>query len=417
MRRILLFIASAATFALLGACSVAPVRPPPTTPEVILVSIDGYRADYLARGENPVLEKLASEGVRARWLVPVFPTVTEPNHYTMLTGLYPDQNGIVDNDIFDQQIQPEKFDMTRYATTVNAHWWSDAMPLWVSVQRDGMRVGEVSWPGGLVRVDGLRPDLRLSGQRVASPDRETAGVLRWLSLAAGQRPRFFMLHYEPVDYAGHHYGPDSPEVDAALREVDSAIGRLVDGLKRDDLYADTDLVIVSDHGMAAVSPGHQIFLDDIIHRSAVELVTLGANAGIDPRRGLAGREAEMTLLEPHSHMRCWRRQDLPPRLHYGHNPRIPSILCLASPGWVITTHWATNHRNYVLRGIHGYDNAAPSMRAIFIAEGPSFRKGVVVPPFPIVDVYPLLAHILGVTPEHNDGNFAPVESLLRPAAP
>jgi predicted AlkP superfamily pyrophosphatase or phosphodiesterase len=421
MQRVVLPITVLVLAILLGACSMAPPRPVTglrlsshPIPEVILISIDGYRADYLARGENPVLAKLAAHGVHARWLIPSFPTVTEPNHYTFLTGLYPDQHGIVDNDIADRQIQPKDFEMAHYSTMVNPRWWSDATPLWLSVQRDGMRTGEVSWPSGQIRIDGARPDLHLNGQQAGTPVQETAEVLRWLDLPSNQRPHFIMLHYETVDSVGHHYGPISPQMDAALREVDGAIGRLVEGLRSDGQYADTDLVVVSDHGMAQLAPGHEIYLDDIINRRAVSLVTLGAMAGVDPHRGFAGNEAATDLLGPHSHMHCWRKQDLPSHLHYGHNPRVPQIVCLAPPGWVITTHWAVKHRGYVLRGVHGYDNTAPSMRALFIAEGPSFREGIEVPPFPNVDVYSLLAHILGVKPERNAASFSRMASLLKP---
>ena len=419
MRRMVLLVIIL-VFAL-GACSTAPAQLglerealPPDTPEVILISIDGYRAEYLARGENPVLDELAAHGVRARWMVPSFPTVTEPNHYTLLTGMYPDQNGIVNNDIADREIQPEHFEMTRYYSTVDPRWWSAATPLWLSVQRNGMRTGEVSWPSGDIRIDDARPDLHLNGQQAGATDEKSVDVLRWLDLPSDQRPRFVMLHYDLVDGIGHRYGPDSPQMDAALREVDGAIGRLVYGLKQDGLYATTDLVIVSDHGMAELPPGHEIYLDDIIDRRAVGLVALGAMAGVDPHRGIAGAEAAAALLAPHPHMHCWRKQDLPPRLHYGHNPRVPRIVCMASAGWEIVTHWEIEHRKYVLRGSHGYDNAAPSMRAIFIAEGPSFREGIVVPPFPNVDVYSLLAHILDVEPERDAARFAQMASLLKP---
>jgi predicted AlkP superfamily pyrophosphatase or phosphodiesterase len=423
MMRLACTIALAAVVAALNSCfqdvRTLPSHEPvtrPATPEVILISVDGYRADYFDRGDSSVLHRLAAEGVRARWLIPSFPTVTEPNHYTFLTGLYPDDHGIVDNDILDPQIQPQPFRMTREATLTNPKWWSEAIPLWLSVQRAGMRAGEVSWPSGWVRLDGFRPDFRFSGGESEQPDQATAEVLRWLELPHGERPRFIMLHYSPVDGVGHRYGPGSPEEDAALRHVDKAIGHLVDGLKQDDQYADTDLVIVSDHGMAAVPPGHEIYLDNIIHRKAVDLVTLGAEAGVDPYHGLAGRQAAEALLVPHRDMQCWRKQDLPAHLHYGHNPRVPTIVCIAQPGWEITTHWTMEHREYLLRGIHGYDNLAPSMRAIFVAEGPSFRHAIVVPPFPNVDVYPLLAHILRVTPERNDGDFARVAPLLKPIA-
>lgn len=406
--------AGCATIPTPPARSAEPGHGTPST--VILISIDGYRADYLARGDSPVLQRLASEGVRARWMIPAFPTVTEPNHYTLLTGLYPDHNGIVANTIDDGHVQHDWFEMGRYARTANPRWWSKATPLWVSVQQEGMRAAEASWPGGYVRLDGMRPDLRGAHEQVRTPGTETALVEHWLELPATRRPRLILLHYEPVDAAGHRYGPDSPQEDAALREVDNALGKLVDALKRDGLYSSTDLVVVSDHGMAEVSAARRIYLDDLIDLHAVTAVTLGAGATLNPHDTAAGAAAEATLLAPHPHLHCWHKHDLPAHLHYGRNPRIPAIVCLATPGWLVTTHAREEDRAYPLRGTHGYDNLAPAMRALFVAEGPSFRRGYLAAPFPNVDVYPLLAHILNVTPERNDGNLAQVESFLAPTA-
>jgi predicted AlkP superfamily pyrophosphatase or phosphodiesterase len=383
-----------------------------STPEVILVSIDGYRADYLDRGDNPVLERLAAEGVRARWMIPSFPTVTEPNHYTLITGRYPDHNGIVANDIADHHIQRERFEMGHAASTADPLWWGEATPLWLTAQRAGISTAEMDWPNGYVRIDGTLPDFYHNGRSSAEA---TARVIRWLALPADERPRFIMIHYDEVDAAGHWYGPDSPELYASLKEVDGAVGKLAAALKDDGLYQNTDLVIVSDHGMAAIPAGNEIYLDDIVDMHAVRVVTGGAEAGIDPRPSPAGRMAKATLLAPHPHMRCWKKHDLPPHLHYGSNPRIPAIVCLAQPGWLITSHAAEARRPYPMRGDHGYDNLAPSMRALFIAEGPSFRRGYIAPPFPNVDVYPLLAHILKVDPESNDGSFTEVAPMLKPA--
>jgi predicted AlkP superfamily pyrophosphatase or phosphodiesterase len=418
------FVAASAILALAGCESLrvpqtvghAPSRSLPA--EVILVSIDGYRADYLERGDSPVLQRLGTDGVRAQWMIPSFPTVTDPNHYTLLTGLYPDHHGVVDNHMADRRIEPERFNMFRASTTEDPRWWSEATPLWVSAQRDGMHTAEMTWPNGDVRIDGMQPYLHSNGatEGAATVAGETSTVIRWLELPPTERPRLIMLHYEPVDHQGHHYGPDSLQVDAALREVDAALGRLVTALKRDGLYPETDLVVVSDHGMQAIAPAHDIFLDDMIDLHAVSTISLGAESGIDPRRSSEGHRAAMALLAPHPHMQCWRKADLPAHLHFGNNPRVPAIECLATPGWVITTHHAEDTRDYVLRGEHGYDNLDPSMRALFVAEGPSFRQNDVVPPFPNVDVYPLLARVLGITPERNDGNLAEVESLLKPAA-
>lgn len=382
-------------------------------PTVILVSLDGYRADYLDRGLNPILQRIAADGVRARWLTPSFPTVTEPNHYTFLTGRYPDHNGIVDNDMADRDVQPEHFRMGIAPTTENRAWWDEATPLWVSMQLRGIRTAELSWPSGYVAIDNTHPALLCNGAKVGTPEQETAELIHWLDLPPVRRPRFLMVHYELIDAMGHRYGPDSRQLDDALRTIDQAMGQLVDALQRNGQYTSTDLVIVSDHGMAELSPARRIYLDDIIDMHAVSTISLGGGAGIDPRHSAAGRAAEAALLQPYPHLQCWRKHDLPERLHYGSNPRVPAVVCLATPGWLVTTHAEVARRTFELKGTHGYDNLAPAMRAIFIAHGPSFRREYVSPAFPNVDVYPLLAHIFGIKPETNDGKLSDVMSLLK----
>lgn len=412
---------SIAIVAIMG-CATLP--PPATTtwsnasitrPEVILISIDGYRADYLTRGDSPVLEALAADGVRAQWLIPSFPTVTDPNHYTLITGLYPDHNGIVGNTMEDPEIQRKRFDIEQFESTDNPSWWHEATPLWISAQRDGVRAAEVDWPNGQVRIHGDLPDLRANGRGLATPAEVTAKVGQWLGLPATQRPGLILVHYETVDATGHRYGPDSLQLDQALRDVDEAIGRLVSVLKKDQLYEKTDLVLVSDHGMAYVPPTHHIYLDDIINLRGVSLISLNSMASINPHHMTLGASDTAALLASHQHMQCWRARDMPVHLHYGHNPRVPKIDCLATPGWLITTRSVQAHRAFPLLGVHGYDDQAPSMRALFIAEGPSFQKDLVVPAFPNVDVYPLLAHILRISPEKNDGVYKRVARILKHA--
>lgn len=388
----------------------------PAQPTVILISIDGFRADYLDRGVSPNLAALAAQGVRARWMTPSFPTLTFPNHYTLVTGLYPDHHGIVNNTMDDPSIQPDDhFKRTDRAAVSDGRWWDEATPLWVSVQRQGGRAATMFWPGSEAAIHGVRPDYWFPFDAKMKASERVDHVLDWLDLPAAQRPRFITLYFNAVDTAGHEYGPDTPQVDAAIRHVDAAIGRLAAGLKQRGVFASTNIVVVSDHGFAPVAPGHEAYLDDVTDMGALRVVTAQAVAGLAPRRHVAAARlsrAEAKLLAPHPHMQCWKKQDIPARFHYGHNPRIPPIVCLAQTGWLIMTHdWQARHPR-VLKGEHGYDNADPLMRALFIAEGPSFERGVVAPPFPNVDVYPLLTHILGIEPAPNDGDYSQVSGLL-----
>jgi predicted AlkP superfamily pyrophosphatase or phosphodiesterase len=236
--------------------------------------------------------------------------------------------------------------------------------------------------------------------------------LAWVDLPQGQRPDFLTLYFEQVDHAGHDFGPDSAEVNAALREIDAALGRLIDGLKQRGIYASSNIVVVSDHGLTATSQDRIVVLDKVVDISKVEVVNAGILVGLAPRPGHEA-EVERALLVPHDHMRCWKKSDVPARLHYGTNPRIPPLLCLADDGWLVDTQEYLNRPNrHISKGEHGYDNDDPQMRALFVAHGPAFKRGLTVPEFDNVDIYPLLARILGIKPARNDGDFNVVKPML-----
>jgi predicted AlkP superfamily pyrophosphatase or phosphodiesterase len=402
-------------FASIAACAPTPTRTEgaPDRHTLILVSIDGFRADYLEHRITPTLASLAADGVRAQALKPAFPTLTFPNHYTLVTGLYPDHHGIVNNRMLDPA-SGKRFVYKDEATIDDPGWWGSE-PLWVSVEKQGMHAATMFWPGSTVAIAGVRPSRWLPFNGKLTPDQRVDQLLQWIDLPASQRATFFTLYFDEVDHAGHDGGPDSAGVDTALRDVDAALARLVDGLARRGLADRTNLVIVSDHGMTATSRQLRTYLDDIVPLADVDVVNYGILAGIQPHAGRT-QQAEHALLAPHAHMQCWRKSDLPARLHYGSNPRIPALLCLAADGGTITSHNYENGGGHYSAGEHGYDNDDPAMRALFVAHGPDFRHGLVVPEFDNIDVYPLLAHLLRISPQPNDGDYAAVAGLLEPAA-
>jgi predicted AlkP superfamily pyrophosphatase or phosphodiesterase len=210
-----------------------------------------------------------------------------------------------------------------------------------------------------------------------------------------------------VDTAGHHFGPDSAEVNAAAATVDDAVGRLVDGLKARAIVA--NLVVVADHGMAATPDNQKIFYDDLLPKEAARTITMGAFLSLYPNPGHEDEVAK-ALLKSHARMQCWRKQDIPARYHYGANPRVPPYFCLPQTGWTVTTH--DYRAKSPERGGHGYDPYSPEMAAIFIAAGPAFRHGVTLPSFDNVDVYPLLARLIAVKPQANDGKLADLTDAL-----
>ena len=412
-----LSLALAATLSL-AACATAPSTPPlaatssavpAAAPKLLLVSIDGLRADMLDRDISPNLSRIAAAGVRAQWMTPSYPSLTFPNHYTLVTGLRPDHHGIIHNSM--QEAALGTFRLNRREAVTDPRWWGGE-PVWVGAEKAGVRTATLSWPGSEAAIQGVRPSQwRSYDAGVPLPDRVDQ-VLRWASQTDAQAPRLITLYMEQVDHAGHDHGPDSAEYLAAIGEVDNAVGRLLEGLQARGLDAGTNIIVVSDHGMARVPDGNTIAIEDMVDPSIAKDVSVGQSIGFAPLPGKQ-RQAEQILLGAHTRYDCWTRQTLPPRWKYGSNPRIPPIVCQMHEGWNALTRDSIAKRTPGDHGSHGYDNALPSMRAVFIARGPSFKQGQTLPGFDNVDVYPLLTHLLGIPAAPNDGDLQTLLPALR----
>lgn len=400
---------------LLAACASAPQPARHAAPDtLLLVSIDAFRADYLDRGITPNLARIARDGVRARWMTPSYPSLTFPNHYSIVTGLRPDRHGVIHNTMHDPLLGD--FSHANRAAVGDGRWWGGE-PIWVGAEKAGIRTATMYWPGSEAAIEGVRPSSWEPFDETTTADARVDQVLAWLDRPAATRPRLVTLYFDRVDLAGHDHGPDSPALDAALRTVDAAIGRLQAGLSARGMLERTNLVIVSDHGMATVAPGHAIVVDAMVPPSQATVVTTGQVVGIAPKPGFEA-VVERRLLGAHDHYDCWRKGELPARWHYGGNPRIPPIVCQMHEGWdALSPAKFAARRKDAVRGSHGYDPALPSMRALFLARGPAFRRGAVIAPFDNVDVYPLLARLLGIAPAPNDGDIAPLLPALEDKAP
>ncbi|MFA5990011.1 MAG: ectonucleotide pyrophosphatase/phosphodiesterase [Sphingomonas sp.] len=384
----------------------ASAQTPMREPVTILVSIDGFRPDYLTRGVTPNLNALAASGISGA-MRPSFPSVTFPNHWTLVTGLRPDRHGIVGNRMEDTRRGGEVFTMQ----SEDSFWWDAAEPLWITAENAGVRSATMFWPGSSVALGGKRPsDWQQFGHEVNNRQRVDA-IVDWLRRPAATRPRFLTLYFDTVDSAGHKYGPDDARTTAAVADIDTAIAQLRAGLA--ELGQPANLVIVADHGMAATGPDRVILLNTIASPASYRVVTAGSYAGIEPQ---AGHEAELAsaLARPNDHMRCWPKAQIPPALHYGHNARVPSFICLAQPGWLILEKAPPADRPITAGGAHGYDGASPEMAALFIANGPAIAAHGPLPAFDNVDVAPLVRHLLGLPPGTGlDGNDAPFRPALR----
>ena len=391
---------------------VAPWAAAATQPPLILVSLDGYRADYLDRGHSSVLATLAAEGVHAKGLRPVFPSLTYPNHYTLVTGLYPDQHGMVNNTMRDPVLG--NFSPSNRAANTDGRWWDEAEPIWITAEKQGLRTASFFYPGTQAEIHGKRPSFWQLFDSSVQPDARVDQALAWLDLPPDQRPAFVSLYFEQADVAAHNYGPGSLQVDEALVTVDAALGRLVEGLRQRGMFETSNLIVLSDHGMSATSPERVVLLDQFVNVDHIELVSSIVNAGINPKPGYEA-EVENALLKPHAHLQCWKKSSVPKKFHYGHNARIPAIVCLTDEGWMVTTAATASKTAHPPLGEHGYNNDDPQMRALFVAHGPSFKQHLLVPVFDNIHVYALLAELMGVIPKTTEARLAVTAGMLRVA--
>ncbi|XP_058470002.1 bis(5'-adenosyl)-triphosphatase enpp4 [Solea solea] len=381
-----------------------PPSPPPPPPPLLLVSFDGFRADYLKRFPMPNLKLLYSQGVLVQELTNVFITKTFPNHYSLVTGLYAESHGIVGSSMYD----PDTHKYFHPSSDLDPVWWQEAEPLWITALDSGLRTATAMWPGSDVTI-GNRTATHFLPYNGAVTFRQRLGnVTQWL-LGNDEESgvKFVVMYWEEPDRTGHMFGPENDTaMSKALKEVDDNIGLMMSELKRIGLWGRVNVIVTSDHGMAQCSPERLIRLDDCLHPDNYTLVDVSPVAALVPRQDT---EAVFNLLNDcHAHMTAYMKKSIPERLHYRNNRRIQPIILLADEGWTIVQR---GDRLPQL-GDHGYDNSLPSMHPFFAAAGPGFRGGVEMSELKSVDIYPLMCHLLSVTPRPNNGSLEAARPLL-----
>jgi predicted AlkP superfamily pyrophosphatase or phosphodiesterase len=385
-------------------------------PTVVLISIDGFRYDYLDKYQPPNLRALAHDGVQAKWMIPSFPSKTFPNHYTIVTGLYPQNNGIVENSVFVKDFNAT-FSMSNREEVQNSRWWLGE-PIWVTAEKQGQKTAPYFWPGSEAKISGTWPTYWKPYDGKVTDESRVEMILSSLDMPASKRPTFLTLYFSDVDTAGHDFSPDSAETRAAVLKVDGELGRLIDELKARGIFSQVNLIIVSDHGMATQNPKNTIVLDELFDTGLAEKVLwTGEIVSIFPKEGKEDAIFNALKMKLPPQAKVYRKAEMPSRFHYSKSPRIAPLLVLPEEGWTLTTRERfekdkTRPRANGPRGGHGYDNALTSMRAIFIAHGSAFKKGAVIEPFENVQVYNVMAKILGLKPAPNDGNDSVVKAAL-----
>lgn len=384
---------------------------------VILISIDGFRADYIEKFKPPGISKLAAEGTRAKWMKPAYPTKTFPNHYTIVTGLYPDHHGIVENNMWDDEIGAQ-FGLAVKAQVTNPKWWGGE-PIWNTAQRQGKIAASFFWPGSETAINGAQPRYWKPYVHTTEHNIRVNTVLEWLDLPREARPQMITLYFSDVDDAGHNFGPDSPKTAEAVLKVDASIGDLMNGLRIRGIGDKVNLIIVSDHGMAPYRVGERIVLDKLFDTKDAERVLWnGEFTQVFPKPGREDMIYRTLKKNLPKGAKVYRKGNMPKRLRFGKNKRIAPIIVAAQIGYgLATTRWAESAtragENGLTRGGHGYDNKAKEMRAVFIGHGGKFRNAYRASPIDSVDVYGLMCRILEIEPAKNDGNMNRVKKMLK----
>jgi predicted AlkP superfamily pyrophosphatase or phosphodiesterase len=379
---------------------------------VILVSLDGFRYDYAQKFGAKNLLQMAAQGASApNGMIPSYPSLTFPNHYTLVTGLYPEHHGIVANTFYDP-VRKEGYLYKDPKASLDGSWYGGT-PLWVLAEQQGMRSASFFWVASEAEIQGKRPSYYLHFDETYPDDKRVEKVLSWLQLPPEQRPHFITLYYSNVDYAGHKHAPDSPEVAQAVAHVDDMIGKLNAGIAA--LKLPVDVIVVSDHGEAA-AVREWTYLDQFADLSNFQIAGDVTTTLLYPDSEAAAEKAYRELNGASNKFKVYRRAQVPARLHYNSNPREGDPIIIAATPAYIRAHEGLMFGDppNTDPGQHGYDpELMPEMKAIFYAAGPDIRSNVAVPSFENVDVYPLIARILGLRTGEIDGKLQVLRGILK----
>lgn len=379
-------------------------------PYVILISADGFGYDYAVKFQAKNLLALREQGVQAASLIPSFPSKTFPNHYSIVTGLYPAHHGLINNIFYDPQRQ-ERY-TTRDRGKVEDPSWYGGTPLWVLAERQQMLTACFYWVGSEAPIQGVYPTYRYNYNEQIPMEKRIQVVLEWLRLPEETRPHLISLYLPEVDQAGHRYGPDAPETQQAVLELDAHIRTLTDAVSATGLPI--NFIFLSDHGMTHIDQENTMPLPAAVDKD--KIVVSGGDVLLD-LHVKDKKEIKATykaLRKEAAGYQVYLKHNMPKHLHYGKKndrfKRLGDIILLAEAPAVF--HFTQNRPN---PGTHGYDPAAvKEMHAAFYAWGPSFESGKKVPSFENVHVYPIIAELLQLEYTHRiDGKGKVAEEVLR----
>ncbi len=380
-------------------------------PYTVLVSFDGFRWDYSHRDITPTLDSIRVNGVSALSLEPVFPTKTFPNHYSIITGMYPSNHGIIQN-YFENPFTNEIYRLGDREEVQYSRWYQGEA-FWETAERQGITTASYFWPGSEVELEYRRPTFYHVYEHNRPYEERVEGVIDWLQLPKEERPQFITLYFDATDTYGHRAGPYSEATNKAIKQLDSIIALLFQKLRSIEMLDSTNVIIVSDHGMTEVSQERVVNIESML--SELESYTIygsGPVVGITVPDSMIEYTVEKLQANKSSHYQVYVREEVPEHYHYSNHPFIPPILVIADVGWSIVHNNA--YRSVAVGGNHGYDSHHLDMHGIFYAIGPSFKKGYRTGTVRNIDIYPLLCEIFDIIPRQNiDGNLNQIQFILK----
>lgn len=371
-------------------------------PYVVMVSLDGFRWDYPTIFDTPHLNTLARLGVKAKSMQPCYPTKTFPNHYSIVTGLYPDHHGIVNNNFYDPSTQ--KIFTLKTAAKKDSTFYG-GNPIWNLAEKQGVKAACFYWPGSDTGFKSA--SIYKEYDESVSYETRIDTVVSWLRLPEKERPHLITLYFDQPDETGHNYGPLSEENKKMVPKVDAVIGQLMQKMDALPIGKEINLIVVSDHGMTPIYNDKKVAVLDYLKPE-----WYGYAAVINPIMSIQAKEgfhdSIAQALDKVKNIKWYSSKNVPKRLHFGSNPRTLDFVVEAEKEFSLV--YKMEHK--VEGGTHGYDNQMKDMQAIFYAKGPNFKVGKEVKSFRNVSVYPLIAAILGLKTEAIDGDLDEVKGML-----
>ncbi|XP_055955788.1 ectonucleotide pyrophosphatase/phosphodiesterase family member 5 isoform X2 [Patella vulgata] len=372
------------------------------TKKVLLISMDGFRWDYLDMVPDlPNIKKMADKGVKLQYVNNTFITTTFATHYSIATGLWEEHHGIVGNQMYDPVFK-EKFS---YGPNIEK-WWNGGEPIWITATKQKLKTATYFWPGSEVELQGLRPTFWKPYNKSVPFQERLDTVVNWFQ---NENVDMATLYFYEPDSTGHSYGPYSEEVKDKVRYMDGVLGNLMSQLKEAGVLDTLNIILTSDHGMTAVNKTTRLIdISNYVNMSdIVRMPDKGAIMQIEP---VAGREQAVYdgLKNAHPNMTVYLKNDIPEHFHFKNHRRIMPILAIASDGWLIDH----GPLSWDPHGQHGYDNRLLDMRPIFLAQGPNFKKNMTAHSINSVDIYPMICELLDIKPAPHNGTLDIVSNLL-----